>query len=116
MDDIAGIVDLVGLVGIDLVALEVDLDERGRRHLLVHQPERVDQEVVLRPRHPGRDMGVNQVVVTHAGEGAIDRRQPDPLFPFFRRHRIRPVATHRLHVHGSTSLATLGAAAPMLAA
>ena len=54
----------------DRMALDIDLDERGGGDLLEHQVVGVDEEVMLRPRHPRREVGEDDVIP------AIQRHQP----------------------------------------
>src|SRR3546814_5686452 len=51
----------------------VDLHQVGGCHLLIHQPERVDQEMPFCARHPRRDMGIDQVVHAEHAEYPVDR-------------------------------------------
>src|SRR5260221_8307090 len=66
------------------LAVEVDPDERGRRDLLEHRAERIDQEMLVVARYPRRDMGVDDIV------HAVERHQPvaggegDARFPLAR--------------------------------
>src|SRR6185312_7752624 len=55
VDREAGSVDGIGRVADDL-AVEIELDQVGRGYLLEGEAERVDEEVMLRPGHPRRDM------------------------------------------------------------
>lgn len=48
----AGLVDAeVGAAAVDEVSVERHLDQTARRHLVVEQPERVDEEVLLIAGH-----------------------------------------------------------------
>ena len=62
-------------------ALEIDLDERGGGDLAKEEAIGVDQEVMVRPRNAGRDVGVDHVVPAVQGDKPIERRQFDPRLP-----------------------------------
>jgi hypothetical protein len=47
--------------GLDLLAFDIDLDQRRRGHFVEQQTIGVDQEMVVPPRHARRDTGVGQV-------------------------------------------------------
>jgi hypothetical protein len=61
VDHEAGLVHF-SLGVVHLVAVQVDLHQRRRRHFRKQQPVRVDQKVMLRPRHARRDVVVDEVV------------------------------------------------------
>lgn len=62
MQDEAGSVEgEVGGARIDGVALQVDLDQRGRRDLRILQAERVDEEVLVRLVYSNGDVVVDQL-------------------------------------------------------
>jgi hypothetical protein len=95
MDHVAGEVDAVVRGIRDDLAIEIDLDQRGRRDLLVHHAERIDQEMLVAARHARRDMV--EVQVGHAVEidKAVAGREIDAGLPFggidVRRPRVRGV-------------------------
>jgi hypothetical protein len=65
-------VDREGRV-LDHVAVRIDLDQRRGGDLLEEQAVGVDQEVVLRPRDPGRNVGEDHVVPAVQGHGPVER-------------------------------------------
>ncbi len=65
-----------GVLSID-VAVQVDLDQHGGGHLAARTCRRVDQEVMLRTRDAGRDVGEDHVVPAVDGDQAIERGQID---------------------------------------
>ena len=83
VDGEPGRVDLVGAFE-HLAALEVDLDEARGRDLLEEHPVRVDEEVVLRPRHPRRDVREDEVVPAEAGDEAVAGGEVDAPCPLLR--------------------------------
>ena len=85
MDGEAGRVDAVIALG-ELVAVEVDLDQAGRRDLVEHQSVGVDQEVMVRSRHPRGDVGVDQIVPAIQRDEAIAGGEIDALAPLGLRH------------------------------
>ena len=104
VDHVARQVDAVVRIGVgDDLAVEIDLDQRGRGDLLVHHAERIDQEMLLVARHARRD--VVEVQVGHPVEidepiagGEIDAGLP------FRADRCRwPAARSRCRSSGSRS-------------
>ena len=79
VDDEAGFVDAV-LGGIDAIAVEIDLDQVGGRHLVIIEAIGIDQKMMVRTRHPGGQMAVDQfgpaeIINQVIGGGEID---PDP--------------------------------------
>ena len=76
----SGRVDLVGTVA-DLAAVEVHLDEAGGAYLIERHTVRVDQEVMLRPGNPRRDMREDEVVPAELGDEPVARSQVDSLLP-----------------------------------
>jgi hypothetical protein len=56
---------------IDLVAVDVDLHQRRGGDLLEQQAVRVDQKMMLRPRHAGGDVGEDHVVPAMHRDQAI---------------------------------------------
>jgi hypothetical protein len=91
MDGKARRVDAVGALR-ELVAVEVDFHQAGSGDFVEHQAVGIDQEVMLRPRHTGGDMGVDQIVPAIMRDQAIAGGEVDPLAPF----RIRHVCGHFL--------------------
>ena len=57
----------------DLVTLKIELDETGGSDLAEHQYGRIDQEMMFRTRHAGRDMGEDQIIPSEHGDDAITR-------------------------------------------
>ena len=90
----AGGVDAVVALG-ELVAVEVDLDEARCGDLVEHQAVWVDQEMMLRSRHPRGDVSVDQIVPAIIGDQTVARGKVDPLVPFGIRH------SRRLFLHAS---------------
>ena len=62
----------------DHIALQIDLHQTGRGDFVKGQPQRVDQEMMLLARHPGRQVGVDQIVPAEQRAQAIGRRQIAP--------------------------------------
>ena len=85
MDGEAGRVDAVIAPG-KLVAVEVDLDQARRGDLVEHQSVGVDQEVMVRPRHPRGDVGIDQIVPAIQCDEAIAGGEIDALCPLGLRH------------------------------
>ena len=83
---------LYGALG-ELVAVEVDLDQTGSGDFVEHQAVGIDQEMMLRSRHPRRDVGVDQIVPAVMRDEAIAGGEIDALAPFglrhFRRHFLQ---------------------------
>ena len=69
-----------------LVALQIDLDQAGRRDLVEEQPVRVDEELVGGARHPRRDVREHQVLPAEVRHEPVAGSQIDAHRPFFRRH------------------------------
>jgi hypothetical protein len=85
VDHVARQVHAILRVGVgDDLAVEVDLDQRRGGNLLVHHPERVDEEMLLAAGNTRRD--VVEVQVRHAVEvdEAIARGEIDPDLPLRR--------------------------------
>ncbi len=80
VDHIARGVDAVGALHHD-VTVKIDLHQGRGGDLLEIQAERVDQEVMLRARHAGGDMGEDQVVPLLQGHQPVERREVDPRAP-----------------------------------
>ena len=76
-------IDLVRAVH-DLAAVEVDLDQARCRDLVERHAVRIDQEVVLRPGHPRRDVREDQIVPAIEGHQPVARGEIDPLLPLLR--------------------------------
>ncbi len=74
----------IGLV--DQVAVEIDLDQVRRRHLLEQEPEAVEQEMPGLARHARRDVGVDQVGPAEMLDQSVAGREVDALLPFGRAH------------------------------
>ena len=85
MDGEARRVDAVFALA-ELVAVKIDLHEARRGDFLEHQPVRVDQEVMVRPRHARRDVGVDQVVPAVQRDETIAGGEIDALVPLGVRH------------------------------
>ena len=62
-------------------AVQVDLHQGRGGDLAEIPPVGIDQEVVLRPRDAGRDVGEDHVVPPVQRHQAIERRQIDPRLP-----------------------------------
>src|SRR5260221_11046646 len=77
----ARLVDAGALRREDL-AVEVDPDERGRRDLLEHRAERIDQEMLVVARYSRRDMGVDDIVHPVERHQPVAGGQRDPGLPF----------------------------------
>jgi hypothetical protein len=80
VDGEAGRVDLVRAVH-HLGAAEIHLDQAGGGDLVEQHPVRVDEEVVLRPGHPRRDVGEDQVVPPVVGDQPVAGGQIHSLAP-----------------------------------
>ena len=66
-------------------AIAVDLDQIGCGHLVVEQPELVEEEVVVRAGHSHRDVVPDRVVVPEVLGEPVHRCQIDPSLPFLAR-------------------------------
>jgi hypothetical protein len=64
-------------------ALAVDLNQRRGGDLVEPQAVGIDQEVVLRSRHAGGDVGVDHVVPPEERRKPVERGQVDSRLPFF---------------------------------
>ena len=67
----------------EFVALHVYLHQAGSRDFVKHQSIRVDQEMVLRPRQPGRDVGEHQIAPAIQRHQPVASRQITAQLPFF---------------------------------
>jgi hypothetical protein len=74
--------------GLDLVALDIDLDQRRRGNLVEQQTVGVDQKMVMPPRHARGDPGVDQVRPSEQIDEAVAGSKIDPRLPF-RLGRVR---------------------------
>ena len=99
MDHEAGAVDGCGRIA-DRIAVEVDLDQRRGGDLLEHHVVRIDEEMVLRPRHPRREMREDQVVPPVERDEAVGGGEVDAQRPF------RPLHLHPA-MHGQRSARTI---------
>src|SRR5215831_16056874 len=80
VNDEAGFVH--GSVGLlDQIAVEIDLDEIGGRHLVEQQPEAVEQEMPRRARNPRRNVRVDQIGPAEMLHQPVTRREIDALLP-----------------------------------
>ncbi len=86
----------------DIVALDVDLHEVGRRHLLEQHAERDEQKAPVAARDARREVGIDQVIHIAPGEDSVAGRE------FATRLQLRLVRTGefdssrllRSNVHG----------------
>jgi len=85
MDHVSRRVDRRRL-GIDRGAIQVHLDQRRGRDLLVERAEGVEQEMRLGPRDAGRNVVVDQVVHAEMRDQPVGGGQVDPGLPFIGRH------------------------------
>src|SRR4051812_24595826 len=67
---------------LDIVAVAVDLDQRGGGDLVVEHAEPVDQEMLLPAGYARGDAGVDQVGPAEQIDQPIARREIDPGAPF----------------------------------
>ena len=63
------------------VAVEIDLQQRRRRHLGKHPVRALDQHVIRFARHPQPEMIVGQIVDAVMSEHAVPGREFDPRRP-----------------------------------
>ena len=80
VDDEAGRIEGV-FRRLDEVAVEIDLHQAGGGDLVVAQAVRVDEEVVLRPRHPHGDVAVDQLAPAEVVENPVRRGELDAQVP-----------------------------------
>jgi hypothetical protein len=83
VDDVAGMV--VAVVGVRLPddgAVEVDFDQAGSGHLLVHKAVEVDEQVVLLAGNAGRDVVVDEVGHFEAVDQPVTGGEVDARVPF----------------------------------
>ncbi len=92
VDNVASVVDAQAGRVIDEGAVDVDLDQIGRGDLVEQQAKRVDQEVLIRPRHPRGKVRVDVVGPAFQGGDPVSRRQFHPHLPLFRADPIAHVA------------------------
>ena len=85
MDGEAGRVDAVVALG-ELVAVEIDLDQARGGDLVEHQAVGIDQEMMLRSRHPRGDVGVDQIVPAIMRDQPVAGGEIDALVPLGLRH------------------------------
>ncbi|MNN59054.1 hypothetical protein D3C81_1741420 [compost metagenome] len=81
VDGEAGLVGLVARLA-QLVAVEVDLQQAGGGDLVECQAERVDQELVVAPRHAHGDVVGDQVAPAEQLDQSIGGGQVDTRLPF----------------------------------
>ncbi len=92
VDHVTGVVDAQSGRVIDNRAVDIDLDQVGRRDFIEQQAEGVDQKVLVRPRHPSREMRVDVIGPALERRQTIRRRQLDPDFPFLWRNPVAHTA------------------------
>src|ERR1700739_2733568 len=85
MDREAGRVDAVWAF-CEQIAVEVDLDQTRGGDFIKHQTVGVDQEMMLRTRHPRGDMGVDQIVPAIMRDETVAGGEGDALAPLGLRH------------------------------
>src|SRR5262249_4979467 len=68
---------------VDDVAVVIDLDQIRRAHFIPQQAERIEQKMMIRPRHACGDVGVNQIGHAEMRSAAIRRREIDADIPLF---------------------------------
>ena len=81
-DRVAGSVDAIGRV-VQHIAVEVDLDQVGRRDLVIYRPVGVDQDLVILARDPRRDMVEVEVVPAVMEHQPVTGGEIDAHLPFF---------------------------------
>jgi hypothetical protein len=81
MDHIAGIVDAIIALADD-IAVQIDLHKAGGGDFVKGEAERVDQEMMIRPRHTRGDMGVEEIIIIIDGRDTVESRQIDAGLPF----------------------------------
>ena len=64
------------------VSVQIDLHQTGGRHFLEIPAVRVDEEMMLRPRHARRDVGEDHVVPPVQRDQTVKGGQLDPSVPF----------------------------------
>ena len=69
-------------VGSTGLPLDVDLDQRRGGHFLEHQIVRIEQEMMLGPRDPRRQMGEDEVVPAVMRDQPVGGGEVDPDRPF----------------------------------
>lgn len=74
-------IDGIGRIADD-VAVEVELDETGCRHVLEEKTVGIDEQVVVRPRHARGDMGKDHVGHVEMRKQPVTRREIDARCPF----------------------------------
>ena len=80
MDDEAGAVHRGGHI-VDLVAVEIDLDQRRGGDLFEHQIVRVDEEVMLGAGDARRDVREDEIGPAEVGDETIRRGEIDTDLP-----------------------------------
>ncbi len=75
--------------GLDLLAVGIDLDQRGGGHLLEQQPVWVDQKMPFRARHARGDAGVDQIRPAEEIDEPVAGREVAANPPFLGRHPRR---------------------------
>ncbi|MNP51903.1 hypothetical protein D3C76_1462580 [compost metagenome] len=81
VNDIACLVDAQPQRIIDDAAIDVDLDQVGGGDFVEQQAKGVDQEVLVRPWHAGREVRVDMVGPAKQRRQAIGGGQLDPHLP-----------------------------------
>ena len=83
VNDKPGRVDGVGIVGVELHALAVDLDQAGGGDFLEHHAVGVDQELVIGAGNLGGDMGEDQIVPVVQRDQPVAGGEIDAGLPLF---------------------------------
>ncbi|MNQ62952.1 hypothetical protein D3C85_773180 [compost metagenome] len=107
VNHITGRVDAQASRVIDDAAIDVDLDQIRGADFIEQQPEGIDQEMFVRPRHPRGKMRVDVVGPLELGRQPIGRGQFYTHFPFFGRDALtnifRDAGQWTDATHGKTS-------------
>src|SRR5262245_3431183 len=99
---------------LDEIAVEIDLDQVRRRHLVEQEPKTVEQEMPGLARHPRRDVGIDQVGPAEMLDQPVAGGEIDALLPlrwFDLRSGGRADGGHALgHFHSPCSYSACSAA------
>ena len=87
----AGRIDAEAQRVVDDVAVDIDGDQVGRRHLFETQAVGIDQETVMAAGEPDRDVGVDAVVETEPVDQPVGGGEIDPGLLGFRPSRPEAV-------------------------
>ena len=97
VDHVAGVVHGIVVIGLQHdFALEIDLHEARGVDLVEEEAVGIDEEMLLRPRHPRGDVGVDHVGHAVMRDEPVAGGEIDPRLPFLGAHALADGLTSRL--------------------